>query len=81
MTLWYDSSMTASKVRKTITLDADLFEAYDAGGNLSSAVNDVLRSDYEAKVRNEALGQWLDELAEERGPVDEVAVAAAMDQL
>ncbi len=79
MTMVSVDQATVSKVRKTITLDSDLAEAY--GENLSAAVNGALRDKLEADQRTASLGRWLDELAERRGPVDAEEYQRAMDAL
>ena len=79
MTIVGADGATASKVRKTITLDRDLAEAYEQ--NLSAAVNGALRDRLEVDQRTASLGRWLDELADRRGPVDEEEYKRAMDAL
>jgi post-segregation antitoxin (ccd killing protein) len=69
------------KVRKTVTLDADLIEDFGDDGNLSAAINGALRREVEMRRRSVALGEWLDELAAERGNVDEGEVTAAVELL
>lgn len=69
----------ASKIRKTITLDRDLVETYKQ--NLSAAVNGALRDRFEVDQRTASLGRWLDELADQRGPVDDDEYKRAMDAL
>ena len=74
--------MTPSrKVRKTVTLDADLVEVLGDEANLSAAVNAALRREVDRIRRTVALGEWLDELAAERGALDETEVAAAVARL
>jgi antitoxin CcdA len=61
-----------------VTLDADLVAEVEADGgeNLSARVNSALRADLERQRRRRALGQLLDALAEERGPLDTAEDAA-----
>jgi hypothetical protein len=76
------SSMSKRKV--SITLDADLVEAIEAEGgeSLSAEVNSALRAEFARRRRQQALGQFLDHLAEERGlldtPEDEAEIARYM---
>lgn len=69
------------KVRKTVTLDADLVEVLGDEANLSAAVNTALRREVDRIRRTVALGEWLDELASERGALDETEVATAVERL
>ena len=69
------------KIRKTVTLDEDLVEVLGDDGNLSAAINRALRRDVDQRRRTESLGAWLDELAAERGSLDEAEVASAMARL
>ena len=78
----YDHGMTSTrKVRKTVTLDADLIEDFGDDGNLSATINGALRREADMRRRTVALGEWLDELAAERGDVDEDEVTAAIELL
>jgi antitoxin CcdA len=63
---------SVSKRKVSITLDADLVAAIEAEGgeNLSAAVNSALRAEFTRRRRQQALGQFLDHLAEERGSLD-----------
>jgi antitoxin CcdA len=77
--------MTNTAKRKvSITLDADLVAAIAAEGgeNLSAEVNSALRAEFARRRRQQALGQLLDHLAEERGrldtPQDEAEIARFM---
>jgi antitoxin CcdA len=77
--------MTNTAKRKvSITLDADLVAAIAAEGgeNLSAEVNSALRAEFARRRRQQALGQLLDHLAEERGrldtPQDEAEIARYM---
>ena len=65
--------MTSVAKRKvSITLDADLVEALEAEGgeSLSAEVNSALRAELARRRRQQALGEFLDHLAEERGSLD-----------
>jgi antitoxin component of MazEF toxin-antitoxin module len=73
-----------AKRKVSITLDADLVEALEAGGgeSLSAEVNSVLRAEFARRRRQQALGELLDHLAQERGsldtPEDEAEIARYM---
>jgi hypothetical protein len=73
-----------AKRKVSITLDADLVEALEAGGgeSLSAEVNSALRAEFTRRRRQRALGELLDHLAEERGrldaPEDEAEIARYM---
>jgi len=47
-----------------------LVDEVDDGENLSARVNAALRADLESRRRQRALGDLLDRLADERGPLD-----------
>ena len=77
--------MTQSAKRKvTVTLDADLVAMVEArgGATLSAEVNSALRAELSRRRRQQALGDLLDHLAEERGrldtPEDEAEIARYM---
>lgn len=77
--------MTQPAKRKvSITLDADLVAAFEAGSGttLSAAVNSALRTELVRRRRQQALDDLLDRLTEERGaldtPEDEAAIARYM---
>ncbi|HXP22235.1 MAG TPA: type II toxin-antitoxin system CcdA family antitoxin [Streptosporangiaceae bacterium] len=68
--------MTHEPKRKiSVTLDSDLVAAVEADGaeNLSARVNAALRADLDSRRRRRALGELLDKLAGERGPLDSAA--------
>jgi hypothetical protein len=73
-----------AKRKVSITLDADLVEALEAGDgeSLSAEVNSALRAEFARRRRQQALGELLDHLAEERGgldtPEDEAEIARYM---
>jgi hypothetical protein len=64
--------VSVSKRKVSVTLDADLVAAIEAEGSesLSAEVNSALRAEFARRRRQQALGQFLDHLAEERGPLD-----------
>jgi post-segregation antitoxin (ccd killing protein) len=64
--------MTAPVKRKvSVTLDADLVaEVEGSGENLSAQVNAALRDELARRRRHRALGELLDRLAAEDGPLD-----------
>jgi antitoxin CcdA len=60
-----------AKRKVSVTLDADLVEAIEAGDEgLSARINAALRDDADKRRRQQALGRLLDGLADERGPLD-----------
>ena len=66
-------SMTSTAKRKvSVTLDADLVAAVEADDStsLSAEVNAALRAAVEKRMRNKALGEYLDRLDAERGPLN-----------
>jgi post-segregation antitoxin (ccd killing protein) len=74
--LWYALSMTAAKRKVSVSLDEDLVAELEAGDEaLSAQVNDAIRSEVERRRRNRLLGEMLDALDAELGPVDEALVA------
>jgi post-segregation antitoxin (ccd killing protein) len=80
--LWYASSMTATKRKVSVSLDEDLvqeLEREDQG--LSTQVNVAVRSELERRRRNRLLGELLDQLDAEHGPVDESLVEKYMGLL
>lgn len=62
--------MTIPKVKKTVSLDADLVAAVGEG-NLSAEVNEALRRRVDTVRREAALAGYLDRMAAAEGPVDE----------
>ena len=68
--------MTVQPKRKiSVSLDADLVEALEGGGEaLSKQVNNAVRSALVEQKRREALMELLSELEDVHGPVDEQAV-------
>lgn len=74
----------AAKRKVSVTLDADLVAMVEAegGATLSAEVNSALRAELSRRRRQQALGDLLDHLAEERGrldtPEDEAEIARYM---
>ncbi len=70
----YDPIM---KVRKTLSLDADVIEAFEAEDpeSLSSAVNDALREVVRRRLRRANLAELVAELEAQYGPADPAQVA------
>jgi len=60
------------KRKVSLTLDADIVAAIRADGSttLSAQVNALLREEVGRRLRNKALGEFLDRLAAERGALD-----------
>jgi post-segregation antitoxin (ccd killing protein) len=74
--------MTPTKRKISVSLDEDLVRELEASGeNVSNQVNEAIRIDLAQRRRNRLLGEWLDKLDEERGPVDEELVRKYMDLL
>jgi antitoxin CcdA len=74
----------AAKRKVSVTLDADLVAALEAGSDttLSAEVNSALRAEFARRQRQQALTDLLDHLADERGkldsPEDEAEIARYM---
>lgn len=62
--------MTLPKVRKTVTLDPEVVEALGGDLDLSTAINEILRTEVERRQRASALTGLLARLDHERGAVD-----------
>lgn len=80
----YLGSMTSMPTKKkvSVTIDEDLIQHLEASDeNLSSQVNEAIRKVIEAKRHNQVLGEWLDELDERHGPVDEALIDHYTDLL
>ena len=62
----------AAKRKVSVTLDADLVAALEAGSGttLSAEVNSALRAEFARRRRQQALADLLDHLADERGGLD-----------
>lgn len=65
-------SMTeaARKRKVSISLDADIVEAFERDGPLSSQINDALRRVAHERNHRRALRELLDRLEAEDGPLD-----------
>ena len=74
--------MAQPKRKISVTVDADLVEALDAGEeNLSSQVNEAIRIVVAQRRRQADLRAWLDEMTERQGPIDEERVQRFIDAL
>ena len=60
----------APKRKVSITLDADLVEAFERDGPLSAQINDALRAAYEHRQHRIALRELIERLDAEYGPLD-----------
>ena len=70
-----------AKRKVSVTLDADLVSEIEAEGeNLSARVNTALRNELAERRRRRALGELLDRLAAERGPLDTPEDEAAIQR-
>ncbi|MBO0842245.1 MAG: hypothetical protein J2O46_03605 [Nocardioides sp.] len=66
----------SNKVRKTLTLDPDVVEAFgDDSAALSATVNEILRDELGRRARRAALGAYLDEMDQRYGAVDAETIA------
>lgn len=74
-TLKYDEGVIA-KVRKTLTLDADVVEMFQESDqeSLSAAVNLVLRAEQERRARRAALAAFVADLEARHGEPDPAMV-------
>jgi antitoxin CcdA len=71
--------VTATKRKVSVSLDHDLVDELEAGDEaLSTQVNDAVRNELERRRRHRLLGEMLDELEEQDGPVDEALVEKYM---
>lgn len=67
--------MTTTKRKVSVSLDEDLVAELEVGGEaLSSQVNEAVRLELQRRRRHRLLGQMLDDLEIEHGPVDESLV-------
>ena len=74
--------MTTTKRKISVSLDEDLVEELEAGGETVSAqVNEAIRSDLSRRRRFRLLEQMLDELEVSHGPVNEKLVQKYIDLL
>ncbi len=72
--------MTKRKI--SVSLDADLVEELETGGSaLSGQVNEAIRRELEHRRRQRHLTDFLDQLDEAHGPVDEALVEHYMERL
>ncbi len=72
----------AQKRKISITLDEELVSALESGdATLSAQVNTAVRTEVERRAREQLLRQWLDQLEQADGPVDEAMVAAFEEML
>jgi len=83
MTLLAEVPHTAPKVRRTVTLDADIVELYSARdpNNLSGAINSALREVAERREAQVALAALVDEFDGRFGKPSEEEIAAAAELL
>ena len=66
----------AQKRKISVTLDDDLVAVLEGNdATLSSQVNEAVRVEVERRTRHMLLVDWLAEIEEEDGPVDEALVA------
>lgn len=74
--------MTTTKRKVSVSLDEDLVEELEAGGEaLSTQVNEAIRIELNRRRRHRLLGEMLDELEAAHGPVNEKLVEKYMDML
>lgn len=67
--------MTSAKRKVSVSLDEDLVAELEAGSeSLSAQLNAALRGDQERRRRRRLLGEMLDRLDAEQGPVDAALV-------
>jgi antitoxin CcdA len=74
--------MTVPKRKISVSLDEDLVEELEASGDtVSSQVNQAVRDDLERRRRNRLLGEWLDEMEAEDGPIPQELIDKYMKLL
>ena len=74
--------MTTTKRKVSVSLDEDLVAELEAGGEaLSSQVNEAVRLELQRRRRHRLLGEMLDALDAEHGPVDERLVSKYVELL
>jgi antitoxin CcdA len=74
--------MTTTKRKISVSLDEDLVEELEAGGETVSAqVNEAIRADLSRRRRFRLLEQMLDELEVSHGPANEKLVQKYIDLL
>ena len=72
----------AQKRKVSVTLDEDLVNALEGGDEtLSAQVNTAVRLEVERRAREQLLAQWLEELEQTDGPVDEGLIASFEEML
>jgi hypothetical protein len=76
----WSSPPSTPKVKKTVTLDADLVAAI-GDGNLSSEVNEALTERVHRLQRAHSLRTYLDQYTATEGPFDEAEVQELMQLL
>ncbi len=76
------ATVAPTKRKVSVTIDEDLVDALeDSEENLSAQVNEAIRLVVDRRRRQTALRLWLDELAEQEGPVDEDEVRRFLELL
>lgn len=74
--------MTSLKRKLSVSLDPDLVEELEAGGEAVSAqVNDAVRTELVKRRRQRLLKEMLDDFERTNGPVDEALVSKYTDLL
>jgi metal-responsive CopG/Arc/MetJ family transcriptional regulator len=74
--------MTTTKRKISVSLDEDLVEELEIGGEgLSSQVNEAIRAELQRRRRQRLLGEMLDGFEATHGPVNEKLVQKYMDLL
>lgn len=74
--------MTSLKRKISVSLDTELVEELEAGGEAVSAqVNDAVRNELVKRRRHRLLDEMLDDFEQTNGPVDETLVAKYTDLL
>jgi post-segregation antitoxin (ccd killing protein) len=74
--------VTTTKRKVSVSLDEDLVEELEIGGEgLSAQVNDAIRAELERRRRQRLLGEMLDAFEAAHGAVNEKLVRKYMDLL
>lgn len=74
--------MTSVKRKVSVSLDTDLVEELEAGGEAVSAqVNEAVRNELIRRRRQRLLGEMLDDFELTNGPADETLVSKYTDLL
>ena len=72
---WYAIAMALAQRKVSVSLDEDLVDAFEQEGRgLSAEVNAAVRTEFELRRRHRLLEEFLDQLDEEHGPVDEALI-------